>query len=261
MQKFLILKELKEGLNMNKYTPKQINEQFNLYLDQRPATDRNLDQFWATTETVINRAEFISNIPNIEDKKILFLGDDDLTSIAFCQLYNAKNITVIDIDKRLIKFINKIAKEKKLPIQTIEYDLRYKLPQNVSQDFDIIFFDPPYTPTGINTWLNRAIESSLGGLTSKREKNPTELAKKTYLMCYGYTNRSTERGLKVQQIVTSLGIVIQDKIRLFNKYYEAKTLNSSSDLYILQPTPMVTTKKLDIAQGVFYTGQRINKKN
>lgn len=225
------------------------------YKSDRPLPDRNLDQFWATEETVIRRVLALGSIPDISQKKILFLGDDDLTSLAFCYLFEAKTVTVIDIDKRLIEFVNKIAKLEKLPIETFEYDLRNPLPKDRFKDYDIIFFDPPYTPEAIYTWFSRAIEATLGKGRNKRRKSPETLTTKTYMMCYGYSNRSTERGLKIQQIITSLGLIIQEKIRGFNQYFEAKSLGSSSDLYILQPTPLVNIKKLTIARSQFYTGQ------
>ena len=77
-------------------------------------------------------------------------------------------------------------------------------------------------------------------------------------MCYGYTDKSAERGLKVQQIISSLGLIIQEKLRDFNEYLGAESIGSKSDLYVLQPTPKVNIRKLDIARSKFYTGQKQN---
>jgi hypothetical protein len=33
-------------------------------------------------------------------------------------------------------------------------------------------------------------------------------------MCYGYTDRETERGLKIQKIITLLGLIIQEKLEI-----------------------------------------------
>jgi len=67
--------------------------------------------------------------------------------------------------------------------------------------------------------------------------------------------------LKIQQILTSLGLVIQEKIRDFNRYYGAESIGSKSDLFVLQPTPKVNIRKLDIARSQFYTGQKQNKQD
>lgn len=225
------------------------------YASERPKADRNLDQFWATEETVIKRAELLGKIDGISNKKIIFLGDDDLTSIYFILSYQAKEVMVIDIDKRLIDYIQKISVENVLGIKTAHLDLRQPLPKNIN-DFDIVFFDPAYTPQAVNVWLRSSIEATLGKGSNKKRKSPDFLIPKRYYMCYGYTDRSSERGLKIQEIITKYGLIIQEKIRKFNRYLRAKSINSTSDLYILMPTPKVNIKKIDANRSNFYTGRK-----
>jgi len=238
---------------------KNILDFFSKYREDRPKPERNFDQFLATEDTVLKRAILLGSIQDISHKKLLFLGDDDLTSIVFALLFKAEKITVVDIDTRILGFLEMIAQKEGLPIQTFEYDLRNPLPKSEFKNYDVIFFDPPYTPQAINKWLIRAIESSLTGGPDYKKKKPEVLLRKQYFMCYGYTNRETERGLKIQQILTSLGILIQEKIRDFNSYYGAESIGSKSDLFILQPTPKVNIRELDIARSHFYTGQKIIK--
>jgi predicted methyltransferase len=232
---------------------------FSQYRESRPKPDRNLDQFWATEDTVLRRVVLLGTIPGILQKSLLFLGDDDLTSVAFTLLYKAEKVTVVDIDSRLLQFLKMIAREERLPIETFEHDLRNPLPKSEFKRYDVAFFDPPYTPEAVNTWLIRAIESTITGGPDRKKKKPEVLSRKHYLMCYGYTDRETERGLKIQQILTSLGLVIKEKIRDFNRYYGAESIGSKSDLFVLQPTPKVNIRKLDIARSQFYTGQKQNK--
>ena len=179
------------------------------YKDQRPRPERNFDQFYCTEETAEKRANLIANLPEIENKNLLFLGDDDLTSIAFCLSFKAKKVMVVDIDKRILNFIKMIAEKETLPIETYEHDLRNPLPKNEFKNYDIVFFDPPYTPEAVNTFLLRAMEASLGSGSNFKRKKPEFLSQKFYLMSYGYTQRESEKGLKVQEIITSLGLIIQ----------------------------------------------------
>ena len=51
----------------------------------------------------------------------------------------------------------------------------------------MFFFDPPYIPEAFNTFLLRAIESSLGSGSNFKRKKPEFLSPKFYLMSYGYT--------------------------------------------------------------------------
>jgi predicted methyltransferase len=240
-------------------TEEQREKVFNLFSKYRkylPKPDRNFDQFYATEDTVLRRAVFLGNIPNISEKKILFLGDDDLNSVSFTLLFKANKVTVVDIDERILEFLDMIAKKEKLPIETFKHDLRNPLPKSEFKRYDVSFFDPPYTPEALNTWFARAIEATLSGGSNKMRKRPEILSKKYYVACYGYTNRETERGLKIQQIITSLGLIIQEKIRDFNYYYGAESIGSKSDLFLIQPTPKVNIRKVDIARSQFYTGQK-----
>jgi predicted methyltransferase len=227
---------------------------FDKYKNERPKPDRNLDQFYATEETVLKRAVLLGNLPDISHKKLLFLGDDDLTSVAFALLFKAEEIMVVDIDKRILGFINMISQKENLPIKTFEHDLGNPLPKYQFKRYDIAFFDPAYTPEAINTWLIRAIEATITAGPDYKKKKPEILSRKKYFMCYGYTDRETERGLKIQKIITLLGLIIQEKIRYFNHYYGAESIGSKSDLYVLQPTPKVNIRKIDIARSRFYTG-------
>jgi predicted methyltransferase len=232
---------------------------FSKYREKRPKPDRNLDQFRATEETVLGRAVLLGTIPDISHKKLLFLGDNDLTSVAYALLFQAERIMVVDIDSRILRFLEMVAQKEGLPIETFEHDLRKPFPKSEFKRYDVVFFDPPYTPQAVNTWLIRAMEATLTGGPDRKKKKPETLSRKHYLMCYGYTDRETERGLKIQQILTSLGLVIQEKIRDFNRYYGAKSIGSKSDLFVLQPTPRVNIRELDIARSLFYTGQKRDK--
>jgi len=229
---------------------------FSRHSNKRPKPNRNLDQFWATEETVLRRAIVLGNIKNISHKQILFLGDSDLTSVVFSLFYRVKKITVIDIDSHILSFLAEISKTEGFSIEFCEHDLRKPLDKTKFRNYDIVFFDPPYTSQAINIWLIRAMEASLGTGRNQKRKKPEFLSSKQYLMCYGYTDRSTERGLKIQQIITYLGLIIQEKLRGFNHYYEAESIGSMSDLYVIQPTPRLNLQKLDTARSQFYTGQK-----
>lgn len=229
---------------------------FSKYIEARPKPERNIDQFFATEETVLRRAILLGGIPDISQKQLLFLGDDDLTSVVFSLLFKAEKVTVVDIDNRILRFIETVSQKEGLSIETLEHDLRDPLPKSEFRRYDIAFFDPPYTLEALNTWLNRAIESTITAGPDRKKKKPELLSRKCYFLCYGYTDRETERGLKVQQVLISLGLVIQEKIRGFNRYYGAESIGSKSDLFVLQPTPKVDIRKLDVARSQFYTGQR-----
>lgn len=233
-----------------------VNSLFARYSGKRPKPDRNLDQFWATEETVLKRVMILGSINNISQKKILFLGDDDLTSVVFNLFYRAKKVSVVDIDRRNLRFLEDISRAEGFSIEFFEHDLRNPLEKKEFKDYDVVFFDPPYTPQAVNVWLARAMEATISSGSNKRRKRPEILSSKLYFMCYGYTDKSMERGFKIQKVITSLGLIIQEKARKFNRYYGAESIESSSDLYLIQPTPNVNIRQLDTERSRFYTNQR-----
>lgn len=218
---------------------------------KRPEPKRSFDQFYATEETIKKRIELISDYSNLYTiDSIIFLGDDDLTSVFLGLNSIFKKILVLDIDEEILNLIETISKENNLNIKTLKYDLRN--PLNIIYEEikkfcspNFIFFDPPYTPNGARIWLIRALEILLGKGRNKKRKSLKFLKNKFIFMCYGYTDKSPERGMKVQKIIDSLGLIIQEKFRKFNKYTGAETINNESDLYVLQPTPFVNLTEID----------------
>lgn len=91
---------------------------------------------FCTEETAIKRANLINSLPQIENKNLLFLGEDDLISIAF---FRAKKIIVIDIDKKILNFIKMIAGKENLPIEIYEHDLSNPLLENEFKNYDVLF--------------------------------------------------------------------------------------------------------------------------
>ena len=240
---------------INKEKLNRLKEFLDKYKNLRPKPKREYDQVFATEETLIKRVDILENFIN-NNKEILILGDDDLTSIALSLLKEVSKIVVVDIDKDILDFIELISKKENLNIETYHYDLRFPLPKDKFKNFNIIFVDPPYTPSALELWLTRCIEASLGSGSNKKRKKYDVLSQKYYFVCYGYTDKETEKGVKIQDIITKMGLVIQIKIRYFNEYYGAAFIGSKSDLYILRPTTKINIRKIDIKRTKFYTHQR-----
>ena len=135
-----------------------------LYMEQRPIPNTSLDQAFGKPVTAIRRAYFMLQNDDLEGRKILLLGDDDFTSLAIALLNITVDITVLDIDMRLTDVIEKIANENNYGVNCLIHDLRKPLPDNLIEQFDTIFTDPPYTIPGLRLFLSRAVQAL------KREK-------------------------------------------------------------------------------------------
>lgn len=208
----------------------------------RPGPNRNLDQFYATTATVVARVKAMHDAGHLQHRSIIFLGDDDLTSIAVACLGVSSRVVVVDIDVALLETIENISTNEGLRIETVWQDLRDNLP-SLQNSFDLCFTDPPYTPSGIKLFASRAIQTL------------KPVPRRNLYLCYGYSKRSPERAIEIQKIITDSGLVIETKLPDFNKYFGAESIGSCSSLYVCSTTR--STKVLISAHSneQIYTGQ------
>jgi len=205
---------------------------------------RKWDQFRATKETVWRRSELMKRRGDLLGRHILFLGDNDLTSIALTMKGEAKRVFVADIDSDVLGLIEKISNKEEWRIETFKYDARHRLPPHLRQRFDIVFTDPPYTPTGITLFLSRAI-AALKPLPTSR-----------LYFCYGQSDRARERSLAIQAIVQEMGLLIEERLVKFNRYSGAASIGSASALYINSITPQTEPKISGEFTGKMYTWER-----
>lgn len=230
-----ILTEAKDTIN----SIQKIDQNFikkNLFdLDSlRPTADRTLDQFYATPSTTYRRAKKMAQMGDIYQRRLAFLGDDDLTSIACTLTRQAKSITVFEIDDRLINLIQKISHELNLDITIVKQDLKKSFNQKYLHSFDTIFTDPPYTPDGVTLFTNRAVELLDPKYTSR------------LYLCYGNSDRAREREVAVQKIIADFAFLIHSKYFQFNYYQSAQSIGSRSSLYLLDWTPRLKTQKISL---------------
>lgn len=214
---------------------KEIKEFFEARI-HRPSPKREYDQFTATVETVAKRAALLDFFTDIKGKRIALVGDDDFTSVALALANQPEQVTVFEIDERIINTINEVSKEKNLNIEIVEYDARKRIPKEYQEKFDVIFTDPPYTPDGISLFLSRGVE-----LLDKSNQSS-----RVYL-CYGNSDRAKERFLPIQRIFTDSGIILRWVFDKFNRYTGAESIGNTSSLYVGDITPQTHP----IIQGEF----------
>jgi len=236
--------------------PDDFNSLFNIsdLLTNRPDPDFSLDQSHATPNTVMNRALYLLKRGDLEGNKILFLGDDDATSLAVGLLDIAEEITVIDIDPNIIEFLSQAAKEISIQnYKVISHDLREPFPSNLTNRYDIIVMDPPYTNEGLRLFLKRAKQA----LRTSIEINeiPHDVIGKKCILCFG--NKPPDEMLQIQFSILDHGFTINEMIPYFNIYKGASILGQFSHLYYLQLTRVISLKSDDLAKRLtpIYTSE------
>lgn len=193
-------------------------------LTTRPKPDHHLDHVAATPETLLKRALFIGATYDITAGEVLCLGDHDLTSLALALVDPGLAIAVVDIDERLLAFIDKIARERGWNIKTYFADFRLELPQSLATRFDLVFTDPPYSPAGVKLFLQR-------GIAALKDHPYARL-----LLAYGFGEQHPGLGYKVQTVLHELRLVSEAILPYFNHYHGARAIGAQSALYVLRPT-------------------------
>ena len=189
-----------------------------------PVPRKALDHVAATPETTVRRAVWLEATFDLAGRHLLCVGDHDLTSLAACRLVPELTATVVDIDERILEFIDRQAARLGLGIRCLYADLRFGLPAGAAGCADLVVTDPPYTPEGVRLFLAR-------GLAGLRDRENGRL-----VLAYGYGERHPALGLKVQRAAQDLHLACEAMLPDFNRYVGAQAIGSASDMYVYRPT-------------------------
>ena len=207
----------------------------------RPKPYTWLDQAFATPQTMLLRALYMLEEGDVEGRSILFLGDDDLTSIATGLLRAAKRITVIDIDDRILDLIAGVTKKEGLQVECVRHDLRNPLPDELRGEYDVVFTDPPYTMEGLKVFVSRGIEA-----LKKRKCASVYLA---------FAHKPPEDMLMLQRAINKMGLVIREMVPRFNVYEGAEMLANTTFLARLETTDETMSSITKRYMGKMYSGE------
>ncbi len=153
------------------------------------------------------KSAFMHERGDVEDRSILLIGDDDLFSIFLALLGLSCTVMVLEVDERLIQYIDQKAKRHRLTINAKTYDVNSPLPPELQQTFDAFTTEPPEGLKGMLLFLQRAADAlGIGGggyfgLTTLESSLPKWLA--------------------IQRFLMGKGMVITDLLRNFSLYPES----------------------------------------
>ncbi len=202
-----------------------------------PPSRADLDHVPATGETAARRALWMDSTYDLTGSHLLCVGDHDLTSLAACLLVPGLAATVVDLDERLLEFIDTQARRRGLAVRCLFADLRFGLPAATEERADLVFTDPPYTPEGVSLFLRR-------GLAGLRDTERGRL-----LLAYGHSDLHPALGWKVQRAVGDLHLTIEAIMADFNGYDGAEAVGAASDLYVCRPTAATWRQLSAMASG------------
>jgi predicted methyltransferase len=207
----------------------------------RPEPSPQLDQAFATPETALRRALYLLEQGDLEGRDVLFLGDDDFTSVAAGLIGVARGITVIDIDERLIKVIEGVSRDAGLGIECVVHDLRLPLLERLRGRFDVVLTDPPYTVPGLELFLSRGVDAL------RRRKTAS-----VYLC---FADKPPLEMLEVHRAITGMGLFVRELIPRFNLYEGAEMFGNMTFMARLATTEEISPVFTGVFEGKMYTGE------
>jgi len=187
---------------------------------QRPRPTADYDQGYIKEEDVMRRIAFIYERGDLEGTDIIVIGDDDLISLGMALTGMPRRIVVLEIDDRLIDFINKKAEEYGFNIIAKKFDVRNDLDDEFRGEFDVFITDPVETIEGITLFLSRAVS----GLRGKGSAG-----------YFGLTHQeaSLRKWHEIERRLLSMNLVITDMLRDFNVYPMGDNLELAAEDYIV----------------------------
>lgn len=177
---------------------------FRRIIRDRPETKVKYFQGNMDAESVVARVYLMDSRDSLAGKRITIVGDDDYLSIALALTGLPERITVLEIDQSIGEFIEKVAREYKLDIEYVHYNVEDPLPREFRGKSHIFSTEPLETLTGFLTFFSR-------GAASLR-KGGVGYAGLTNLEC------SLSKWKKIQQEILNMGFVITDIKRRFSFY-------------------------------------------
>jgi Branched-chain polyamine synthase A C-terminal domain len=205
------------------------------FIERAPRGRQALDHVSATAETVVRRALLLGASFWLPGTRLLCVGDHDLTSLAVGMINPHVEISVVDIDDRILAYIDASAADLGIRdrVRTRWADLRLGLAPSVREYADVAITDPPYTPDGAGLFVARAVEALRDQVQGR------------ILLAYGASERTPMLALKVQKALLDLNLVSEAIYPDFNRYIGAEAIGSAANLYVLRPT----TKTLPAADA------------
>ena len=208
-----------------------------------PAAKVEIDQTHCTVESKVHRVLLMAEFGAL-DRDVIFLGDDDLTSLALARFGSmtgatSSRITVVDVDAELLEFIGKQARHWDVDIELVEHDLIEPLPERLRGEFHVAFTDPPYTVPGAELFLSRAVSALV----------PTGGQQ----IFFAFGGRRPDETNQVQSSITGMGLAIRSLMPNFNEYSGAGIIAGTSHLYHLRTTDATAPATAGTHIGALYT--------
>ncbi|MBC7221599.1 bis-aminopropyl spermidine synthase family protein [Candidatus Bipolaricaulota bacterium] len=183
----------------------KLSQKFHELAKDRPEASQEFDQGYVTEETTVARIALLYARGDLVGKEILVLGDDDLVSLAAALTRLPRRVVALDVDQRIIQFLEDAARGENLNLEVYHHDLREPLPSELLKRFDTFVCDPTESFRGYLAFAQRGISALRGP------------------GCAGYLGltrleASLRKWQKIELALLEAGAVITDLFPNFHEY-------------------------------------------
>lgn len=184
----------------------EIADRFAAICRNRPRALQEYDQGYVTETTTLARIALAWQRGDLEGKDIIVLGDDDLMSIAAALTGAPRRVLALDIDERIVDFINEVAAREGLRnLTAVRHDLRQPMPADWHRSFDTFLCDPTESFVGFKAFIERGM-ICLRGVGSAGYFGLT------------HVESSLDKWARIQRFLLDCGAVITELRDGFNAY-------------------------------------------
>lgn len=189
----------------------------------RGIPNSDYDQYYVSKTSSIERI-LLEHPDDYNGKRIIFLGDMDLSSLPLGILSKPKDLAVLDVDKRIPEIVfNMKVRQKIRTIRYVNHDIRVRMIIILKNQFDYIFVEPPMTEEGLEVGLTRAVQCA-------NKESPSRI--------FLSFDIESEKEDILEELVNKMNLEIEEKKTDFNNYEYKTPLNKTvSDLYIIKVKP------------------------
>ncbi len=186
--------------------------------NRKPKPTLLFDQRPVTLKTSLKRVAYLLSNNDVYKKKVVFLGDDDLTGICLAMVNKDCDITVLDADERLIYFVNEIASEYNLRLEAKVLNVMSDVPNELKEMFDVLMTDPTPEKIPFTVFMNTAID----------------LLKSDGILYTSIYSSAMDKNMDLQRIITDMNLYITEMIPNFTHYQYIYDLYSPNDIRLIE---------------------------
>lgn len=183
---------------------KDLLREFKGIVEGRPKPLLDYFQGYMREYDVVARVALMHYYGDLLKRDIILIGDDDLLSVALSLTKLPSRILVLDIDKRLGDYLQKINSDYGFQIEFREYNVVDPLPEDLIGKFDVFSSEPLETWSGLRAFIAR-------GVSCLRDDG---------VGYFGLTRveASLKKWMKIERLITRMNCAITDIIRDFSAY-------------------------------------------